>query len=101
MKNLFLRNELLNKGVRMYELAHAIGIADATCSRWLREEWPESLQKEALSCLDNDDRDYRKTIKAKISRFVASKNADSYSTKVMREIEELELRREKEREEWY
>lgn len=101
MKNTLLRQELLNRGTRMYELAHAIGIADASLSRWLRTEWPESLQKEALSCLDNDSKDYRRTIKYKISHFVSASNTDSYVSRVMRDVEEKELKREKEREGWY
>ena len=101
MKNALLRKELLNRGTRMYELAFAIGVADATLCRWLRKEWPESLQKEALSCLDKDDKEYRRNIKIKISHFVSSRNPNSYVSKVMRDVEEKELEREKEREGWY
>ena len=48
MANLIVREELKNRGVRHWQLAHALGISEQTLVRWLRFELDEERQLEML-----------------------------------------------------
>ena len=47
MANKIIREELKQRGVRHWELAHALCISEQTLVRWLRFELSEEKQKEA------------------------------------------------------
>ena len=102
MKNLILRAGLLEKNHRVYNLAESLGIADSTLSRWLRTEWPTELQERAIKCVDADSDEDPARVRQDIYNIIRKKSGDpnGYASRVLREVEELELRRQTEREEW-
>lgn len=51
MKNLDIRSAVVMNGLHLYELAEALGIADATLSRKLRYEWPDEEKKRAFDAI--------------------------------------------------
>ena len=48
MANKIVREELKQRGVRHWELAHAIGVSEQTLVRWLRFELDEDRQLDML-----------------------------------------------------
>ena len=48
VSNIEIREALSKSGIKYYELANKIGIADATLSRKLRSELPENIKKDYL-----------------------------------------------------
>ena len=48
MANKIIRDELKARGVRHWELAHALGVSEQTLVRWLRFELSEDRQLEML-----------------------------------------------------
>lgn len=52
MKNTELRGYAEKRGVKLWELAEAIGITDSTMSRKLRKELPDDDRKKYLSLID-------------------------------------------------
>ena len=52
MKNKKVRNALFRSGLKHYEVAEAMGVADETFSRWLRHELPAEKQNEILATID-------------------------------------------------
>lgn len=51
-KNKRIRNAIQSAGVKYWEVADAIGIADTTFARWLRHELPDDKQKQILKMID-------------------------------------------------
>ena len=49
MRNLAIREEAKNNGVRFWEIAEAMGISEATVTRMLRRELPVAEQRKILS----------------------------------------------------
>lgn len=45
MSNAELRQEATNKGVKLWEIANEIGIADTTFSKWMRKELSADRKK--------------------------------------------------------
>ena len=52
MKNKRVRNALFKSGLRHYEVAEAMGVADETFSRWLRHELPADKKQEILDVIE-------------------------------------------------
>lgn len=48
MNNLEIRTELMKAGMKKYELADALGIADSALSRKLRQELPDDEKRRIL-----------------------------------------------------
>ena len=48
MANLIIREELKERGVRHWELAHELGVSEQTLVRWLRFELSEDRQLDML-----------------------------------------------------
>ena len=48
MANKIIREELKERGVRHWELAHELGVSEQTLVRWLRFELDEDRQLEML-----------------------------------------------------
>lgn len=47
-----VRNALRAKNKKLYQLAEAIGIADATLSRWLRHELPTEWKEKMFDAIE-------------------------------------------------
>lgn len=52
MSNTEIRVAMVGAGLKHYQVAEAMGIADETFSRWLRHELPEDKQKQILAVID-------------------------------------------------
>lgn len=52
MKNQEIRQAALRKGVRMWQIAEALGVHENTFSRRLRSELPQDEQERILSIID-------------------------------------------------
>ena len=48
MANMIVKEELKSRGVRHWELAHALGVSEQTLVRWLRFEPDEDRQLDML-----------------------------------------------------
>ena len=48
MANMIVRDELKQRGVHHWELAHALGVSEQTLVRWLRFELSEDEQMDML-----------------------------------------------------
>lgn len=51
MQNETIRKSISDSGLRYWEVADAIGIADTTFARWLRHELPADKQKQILETI--------------------------------------------------
>ena len=49
MANMIVREELKQRGVRHWELAHELGVSEQTLVRWLRFELDEDKQLDMLT----------------------------------------------------
>ena len=52
MANIIVREELKQRGVRHWELAHALGVSEQTLVRWLRFELSEDKQMDMLEKIE-------------------------------------------------
>lgn len=52
MKNIKIREKAHTSGVKMWEIAEALGIADTTLCRKLRKELPEDEQEKILNIIE-------------------------------------------------
>lgn len=52
MQNEAIRKSISDSGLKYWEVADAIGIADTTFARWLRHELPDDKQKQILSAIE-------------------------------------------------
>ena len=52
MSNLDIRSAAVGAGIKLWEVAAAIGIADSTFSRKLRKELPEEEKKRIFAIID-------------------------------------------------
>ena len=52
MANKIVREELKSRGIRHWELAHALGISEQTLVRWLRFELSEDKQLAMLEKIE-------------------------------------------------
>ena len=52
MANMIVREELKQRGVRHWELAHALGVSEQTLVRWLRFELSEDKQVDMLEKIE-------------------------------------------------
>ena len=52
MANTIVREELKLRGVRQWELAHALGVSEQTLVRWLRFELSEDKQMDMLEKIE-------------------------------------------------
>jgi ribosome-binding protein aMBF1 (putative translation factor) len=52
MANKIVREELKSRGVRHWELAHALGVSEQTLVRWLRFELDEDKQLDMLEKIE-------------------------------------------------
>jgi predicted XRE-type DNA-binding protein len=52
LKNIKIREKAHGRGVKMWEIAEALGIADTTFSRKLRRELPENEQEKILNIIE-------------------------------------------------
>jgi hypothetical protein len=52
MANAEIRMRLVATGVKHYEVADALGIADTSFSRKMRKELPEAMKSKILSIID-------------------------------------------------
>lgn len=59
MKNQEIRQTALRKGVRMWQIAEALGVHANTFSRRLRMELPQEEQEKILSIIDDLSREVR------------------------------------------
>lgn len=51
MANLDIRAEAVSRGVRLWRVAEALGIADASLSRKLRKELPQEEKKQIFTII--------------------------------------------------
>lgn len=51
MANLKLRRAAAGAGVKLWQVAEALGVADATLSRWLRRELPEEKAERIMAAI--------------------------------------------------
>ena len=51
MANLKLRRAGAGAGVKLWQVAEALGVADATLSRWLRRELPEEKAERIMATI--------------------------------------------------
>ncbi len=51
MSNLKLRRAAAGAGVKLWQVAEALGVADATLSRWLRRELPEEKAERIMAAI--------------------------------------------------
>ena len=51
MANLKLRRAAAGAGVKLWQVAEALGVADATLSRWLRRELPEEKAERIMATI--------------------------------------------------
>ena len=47
-----IRNTIMKKRLKHYEVAHALGISECTLSRWLRKELPLEKKQEVLKAIE-------------------------------------------------
>lgn len=59
MKNQEIRQAAMRKGVRMWQIAEALGVHENTFSRRLRTELPQEEQEKILSIIDDLSREVR------------------------------------------
>ena len=59
MKNQEIRQAALRKGVRMWQIAEALGVHENTFSRRLRTELPQEEKEKILSIIDDLSREVR------------------------------------------
>ena len=52
MRNPEIRVAMLDAGLKHYQVAEAMNVADETFSRWLRHELPDDKQKQILAVID-------------------------------------------------
>ena len=52
MKNLKIRNALSKKGLFLYQLGKIMGVSEATITRMMREELPESEQNRIVKLIE-------------------------------------------------
>lgn len=52
MQNEAIRRSISDSGLKYWEVADAIGIADTTFAKWLRHELPEDKQKQILAVIN-------------------------------------------------
>ena len=53
MKNMEIRTELMKRGMKNYELAELLGIADSALSRKLRKELSEDEKQKILEVINS------------------------------------------------
>ena len=58
MSNTKVREAALHSGVRLWEIAHALGMTDGNFSRKLRLELPDEEQKRILGIIDEIRREH-------------------------------------------
>ncbi len=51
MKNLDIRNEITNRGLKYWKVAEGIGVSDSTFSRLLRHELPDEKKEEIRAAI--------------------------------------------------
>ena len=107
MKNILLRKAALDRETYLYEIALALGISSKQLTELMHYDWPERLQKDVIAFMDGDTKKDKLQIRQEILEFNRTQRspmfnaAGGYATRVLREVQEIELRREKEREGWY
>ena len=47
-----IKDTAKTKGVKLWEIADKLGVADTTMSRWLRKELPQDKKQKILSIID-------------------------------------------------
>lgn len=52
MSNQKIRVEIFNRGLRNWQIAKALGIHEATLSRWLREELTPERREKVLAAIE-------------------------------------------------
>lgn len=52
MTNSEIRSAMFHAGLKHYQVAEAMNVADETFSRWLRHELPEDKQKQILAVIN-------------------------------------------------
>lgn len=52
MRNMDIRNAVLNNGVKFYQIAEKLGISDAALSKRLRNELPEEEKQKILNLIN-------------------------------------------------
>lgn len=52
MQNETIRKSISDSGLKYWEVADAIGIADTTFAKWLRHELPDDKQKQILAVIN-------------------------------------------------
>lgn len=52
MKNPDIRVAMLSAGLKHYQVAEALNVADETFSRWLRHDLPDDKKKEILETIN-------------------------------------------------
>ena len=62
MANKIVRDELKSRGVRHWELAHALGVSEQTLVRWLRFELSEDKQIKMLEKIEEIVKDKEEAI---------------------------------------
>lgn len=53
MKNLELRQLIVEKRIKFYEIAHEIGIAPTTFTIWMRDELTEDKKNKVMNAIDS------------------------------------------------
>lgn len=110
--NMKIRVALTTAGMRQWQFADLLGVHQSVLARWMRYELPEDLQNEAVALIRGDS--VSGDLGAKIRYFVndtrrsmrswasepQEKTLNRKVSKTIREVEELELRREQERQGW-
>ena len=62
MHNMDIRQAIKMKRLFYFEVAQALGIADSTFSRWMRQEMPQEKKKNILSVIDQLAREKQEVI---------------------------------------
>ena len=52
MNNAKIRTALFKSGIKHYQVAEAMGVADETFSRWLRHELSKEKRNEIMAAID-------------------------------------------------
>lgn len=52
MKNETIRRRISDSGLKYWEVADAVGIADTTFTKWLRHELPADKKREIMEVID-------------------------------------------------
>ena len=50
--NKALRKQIEKSGIKQWQIADALGVADSTFTRWLRHELPEERKNEVLRVIE-------------------------------------------------